>query len=429
GTDYTVYAFVIKDQERFFPAGRYPNWRSDDATALGAISNVSQDVLEALGPGYLSKVVSFSFKTQGQSRPSLASVRARFDDNNMLEIDVAASGAVNLYYIVLQESAGAVPPTPVELKNGAGRAAGSLTVANIPANGGTLTIPGGFIAAAEIVGPAPLTKYIFDTPYRLYAVVEGMGAGGDSPAEFSDVVWSDVFTKTQPSSTLANIQIFAIAWNPPPKDPIFGLNAVNPAAQFNPNTYNYPGPGNAGVKVPNSYKQIRVTPTLPANAPANTSIRVNGTMLPASGFIDLTMPAVAGTPFEVKVDVSAPGAQTVSYTVLLKEDAPSVPQLYVADAMDPNPQPDGNGSYEVRLQPGVAQRDVSVRIDIDPEMIGAEFSVNGNVIGPVVRPPNAFNSWQVTIPLNASSPTDVTIRVAGPTQNPETRTYTLRIHH
>ncbi|MDR2087883.1 MAG: S-layer homology domain-containing protein, partial [Clostridiales Family XIII bacterium] len=36
GTDYTVYAFVIKDQERFFPAGRYPNWRSDDATALGA---------------------------------------------------------------------------------------------------------------------------------------------------------------------------------------------------------------------------------------------------------------------------------------------------------------------------------------------------------------------------------------------------------
>jgi hypothetical protein len=105
-----------------------------------------------------------------------------------------------------------------------------------------------------------------------------------------------------------------------------------------------------------------------------------------------------------------------------------VTKLYAADATDPNPLPDGNGNYEVRLQPGEGQTDVAVRIDIEPEMQGAEFIVNGKTIGPVL-PPNAFNGWQFTIPLNAVSPTEVTIKVVGPLPTSEVRGYTLRIYY
>jgi hypothetical protein len=99
----------------------------------------------------------------------------------------------------------------------------------------------------------------------------------------------------------------------------------------------------------------------------------------------------------------------------------------VADSANPNPLPDGNGNYEVTLQPAAAQNDVAVRMDIDAEMSG-EFIVNGNVIGPVL-PPNALNGWQFTVPLDPESPTDVTMKVTGPGPNPEVRTYTLRINY
>jgi hypothetical protein len=402
GTDYTVYAFVLKNPELFYPAGRYPNWRDTETWPLPNVP--LQDLSDTLGPGYLSNVASFTFKTQGQSVPVLASVAARINDKLELEVDAAASGAETIYYAVWQESAGAVPPTPAELKTGvfSGKSEPLLT--------------GKTSDTAPVVIPTPLA---YDTKYRLYAVAEGTGGGGtDSPMEYSQVVWSDVFSKTQPSPQLAELKIDAIGWG----TPILGLSTATP---FRPDVYNYTGTDGAGVRVPNTYKTIRVTP---AGFPATASVRVNGKVLPAAGYIDFAMPQAAGTPFQVKADVSVPGMQTLSYTVLLKENVPAVTKLYVADSTDPNPSPDGNGNYEVRLQPNPGQKDVAIRIDIEPEMKAEFILENGSVIGPVL-PPNAFNGWQFTIPLNESSPTDVTIKVVGPTPVQEVKGYTLRINY
>jgi hypothetical protein len=413
GTDYTVYAFVLKDTGD--PAGRYPNWRDTSAQPLpgGNIVNVPLPDPQTLGPGILSKVASFAFRTQGRSAPALASVTGRFDTAGNLEIDVAASGAVTVYYHVLPEDRAGVTPTPEQVK-ALGIAAANVNTqrdgsASIAPDGGTLA------PIANILSPG--------VTYRVYVTVEGAGGGGaDSPPELSPVVFGNLVEKPQAvAPALANLTIEPIGWG----TPIFGLGAGS--TPFAPSNHNYTGPNGEGERVPNTYKQIRVTPLLPTTAPATASVRVNGTVLPAVGYIDLSMPAVAGTLFQVKVDVNVPGAQTVGYTVLLKENVPAVTKLYVADAQDPNPLPDGNGNYEVRLQPSEGRRDVAVRIDIEPEM-KAVFIVNGNSIGPVL-PPNAFNGWQFTIPLNASAPTDVTIQVVGPTPAQEQRTYNLRIYY
>jgi hypothetical protein len=392
-----------------------------------------QDRAETLGPGYLSKVGSFAFKTQGQSTPSLASVAARVNDELKLEIDVAASGAAQLYYVLREvretqgesdgtvpltpvEYGSAIPPTPADLKAIAepnpDNPAPTLPAgvwSGMPSIGGTLTVPSAAI-------PSPLS---YGKRYRLYAVVEGVAGGGsDSPAEFSNVVWSDVFSKTQTAPKLAEnsgLLIEPIGWGAP----VFGGSA---STGIRSGVYDY-----TGINVPNTYKTIRVTPTLSPGLPATASIRVNGVTLPSVGYIDLSMPQTAGTPFLVKVEVSAPGAQTVSYTVLLQENVPAVAKLYVADTTDPNPSPDGNGNYEVRLQPSAGQKDVAVRIDIEPEM-RAELIVNGNTVDPVL-PQNAANGWQFTVPLNAASPTDVTIKVVGPAPVQEVRGYTLRINY
>jgi hypothetical protein len=236
-------------------------------------------------------------------------------------------------------------------------------------------------------------------------------------------VWSDLFIKTPPVATpapaLADLRIEPVGWG----SDILGL--AGPVMFFIPNVYNYLGANNDGIKVPNTYKQVRVTPQLAAGAPATASVRINGVTLPAAGYVDLTMPAAAGTPFQVKVDVSAPNAQTSGYTVLLKENVPAVTRLYVADSLTPDPRPDGNGNYEVRLQPGEGQTDVAVRMDIEPEMT-ARILINGAEYGPVL-PPNALNGWQFTVPLNAASPTDVSLQVKGPGASPEIRAYTLRL--
>jgi hypothetical protein len=421
GTDYTVYAFVLKEGN---PAGSYPNWREGATPGVGGMQNISVDLTSALGPGFLSKVGAFAFRTQGQSKPVLASVTGRFDTAGDLEIDIAASGAVTVYYHVVPESRAGTTPTPDQVKAFGTAAANLATQRSGSAVAPAVTSDGGTLGPIANILPAGDT-------YRVYAVVEGVAGGGaDSPAELSSVVFSNLFEKPQAvAPMLADIRIDALGWtalgnNPP----VFGAAATDVGAIFAPATHDYPGANNAGVKVPNSYKQIRVTPQLQADAPATASVRVNGVTLPATGYIDLTMPAVAGTLFTVKVDVSVPNMQTRGYTVLLKENVPAVTQLYVADTLTPNPLPDGNGNYEVRLQPGEGQRDVAVRIDLDSEMQGAELIVNGVVVGTVL-PPNALNGWQFAIPLNANSPTDVTIKVVGPGPNPETGTYTLRIHY
>jgi hypothetical protein len=420
GTDYTVYAFVLKDPALFYPAGRYPNWRDTETWPLPNVP--LQDLSDTLGPGYLSNVASFAFKTQGQSLPSLASVAARINDKLELEIDAATSGIdaalsgnVTVYYAVWAESGGAVPPTPAELKAGVFSSKSTpLLTGSFPATAGTYVTTG-------LVTPPLLTT----TPnYRLYAVAEGSAGGGsDSPAEYSQVIWSDLFAKTPTAPNLAisdGLRIQPIGW---------GLEIFGGAAPIGllSGVYNYTDPDGTGINVPNTYKTVRVTPKLPTGSPATATIRVNGKVLPSAGYVDLAMPATAGTPFQVKVDVDTPGAQTLSYTVLLEESVPAVTKLYVANATNPNPSPDGNGNYEVRLQPSTGQKDVAVRIDIEPEM-KAEFIVNGISIGPVL-PPDAFNGWQFTIPLNESSPTDVTIKVVGPTPTQEVKGYTLRINY
>jgi hypothetical protein len=344
GTSYNVYGYVSKNADEF------------------------------------SKVESRAFTTAGVAAPTIRSLNASINADNLLEITVSVNAKGTFHWIAAAESSGALPPTAEKVK--AGNAGEGRTVA---AKGSVQNVENTFTTTSSGIS--------LDTKYRVYACLEGPSG------ELSAVSYTGIVQKTTQSVGLTGLYIGAEG------------GRVTGGFSFNADERNYPN-----VAVSNGSSYIVVRPT----ASASADIIADGRVVASGASERIPLPQTPGTPYTFKIETSESGKGKQTYTVTVTENAPKPDSVYVSGAVPENPTlvagAGSAGSYETTVPSNYQSVNAAITF-------GSEFTCT--LDGKTVR-----SGERRTVSLTAGgagTTTEIAFTLTGPANGGDTGTFTLII--
>jgi hypothetical protein len=322
-----------------------------------------------------SKVSSRSFTTAGVSTPAVRSLSAVINNDNMLEITASVSAKGTFYWIAVQESGGAMAPTPERVK--AGKDVKDQVV----------TLNGNYANAEDTIKVTTASPAAINTTYRVYACMEGLSGA------LSSVSYTGIVEKVTNAGGLTGLTISAEG------------GRVVSGFSFDANVRDYPS-----VVVSNGSSNIIVRPT----ASSATDIIVDGRVV-ASGANSqkIPLPETPGTRLPIVIETSESGkAKQPPYTITVTENAPVPSSVYVSGSPENPPLLDDN-TYSTTVPDNY--KTVNVSMSFGSEFTGALIQ-DGSVT--TVR-----SGERKTINLNeggAGTTTVITLRLVGPSNGGDT---------
>jgi hypothetical protein len=345
GTSYSVYGYVSKNADEF------------------------------------SRVESRSFTTAGVGVPTIRSLSAVITSTDMLEITASVSAKGTFYWIAVNESGGALPPTPEKVKAGTANEGQSKTP--------VLT---GSLAGAENTFTTTKSGISLNIPYRVYACMEGP-SGALSPVSYTGLV-----EKKTTADGLTGLSIG-----------VEGGRIVS-GFSFDVNTWDY-----INIFVSNGSSYITVRPT----ASQTTDIIVNGRVVANGANSErIKLPDNTGDRLDIKIVTSESGKSTQVYNLAVYENKPVLDSVYVSGATPENPSVSGN------ISTSVPKSYMSVNISVT---FSSEFTAV--VVTPDGSRTAIRSGERRTVNLNAEegSTTAITIELAGPANGGDRAAFTLNI--
>jgi hypothetical protein len=344
GTSYNVYGYVSKNADEF------------------------------------SRVESRSFTTAGVGVPTIRSLSAVITSANTLEITASVSAKGTFYWLAVNESGGAFPPTPEKVKAGT-------------ANENQTLGPKGSFANAENTFTTTSSGISANTKYRVYACMEGPSGA------LSSVSYTGIIERTTTADGLTGLSIG-----------VEGGRIVS-GFSFDVNARSYPD-----IVVSNGSSYITVRPT----ASQTADIIVDGRIVANGANSErIKLPDNPGDTLKIVIETSESGKSKQTYTLTVRENKPVLDSVYISGADPENPTVSGKTytSY-------VPANYMSVNISVN---FSSEFTAV--VVTPDGKRTAIRSGERRTISLNdgAGSTTAITIEIAGPANGGDHDAFTLNI--
>jgi hypothetical protein len=337
-----------------------------------------------------STVKTGSFRTIGVGTPAISSLTAGFNDGGMMEISFKANDAGKFYWIAVEESGAAFPPTPGRVKEGRANSSQALAdkgvfeVTRSAVNKGALVVTKPALSAADPLKP--------NVKYRVYACLEN---GSNT---LSSVVASGLFEKSTIALGLTNLYLSA------------GSQGVSGFA-FSADQYDY-----TGLEVPNGTNVLAIRPV----AANSADIMIDGRVASNNANFNYAMPSPAGTPATIVIAVSEVGKETKTYRIGVKENVPDVRSVYVAGSAPITPVSDAGGNYEVTVPASFLE--VNMSVTFTAEMAGTLIAPDGTRIAV-----KSDERKKVALAPQPAAESVIKMEIRGPSARGDVRTYTLTV--
>jgi hypothetical protein len=330
-----------------------------------------------------SKVEARSFTTAGVGTPTIRSLNAVINNDNILEITVSVNAKGTFHWLVAAESGNALPPTPERIK--AGSANENQSVAD---KGSVPNVENTYTATSAAISA--------NTKYRVYACLEGPSGA------LSSVSYTGLVEKTTQSGGLTGLSLSAEG------------GRVTGGFSFDVNARTYPN-----VTVSNGSSHIVVRPT----ASQTADILVDGRIVASGANSErIPLPATPGEPRTILIETSESGKSKQTYTVILRENAPVPDSVYVSGATPENPARGDDGKTYTCTVPAY-YKSVNISVGFGSEFTGALVQEDGKRMA--IR-----SGERRTVSLNeggAGTATAIVIELAGPTNGGDKDSFTLYI--
>ncbi|MDR2089279.1 MAG: S-layer homology domain-containing protein [Clostridiales Family XIII bacterium] len=331
-----------------------------------------------------SKVEARSFTTAGVGTPTIRSLNAVINNDNILEITVSVNAKGTFHWLTVAESGNALPPTPEKIKAGTAN-----ENQNIADKGSVPNVENTYTATSAAISE--------NTKYRVYACLEGPSGA------LSSVSYTGLVEKTTQSGGLTGLSLSAEG------------GRVTGGFAFDANARDYPN-----VAVSNGSSHIVVRPS----ASSATDIIVNGRIVASGANSErIELPATPGVPLTIVVETSESGKSKQKYTITVRENAPLPDSVYVSGATPENPARGGADADGKTYTCTVPANYKSVNVSIG---FGSEFTAALAQDGQSAAIRNG-EKRTVSLAEGDGSTTVLIISIKGPANGGDEASFTLEI--